>query len=160
MHLTKNDMIDWAREGFEDHGYKSAINKRLCFGFNITPLTYADCISLNKVVKELDNQMLDEVEFYPSMFIDSFDLCISRLLYVAGRWIELCLYNMLIMNDIKNEIVTINYSTVLTTITYVYFRYGNKIVNMCVDDEKIGIKIETNTIQEKEFHLITQINKL
>ena len=52
---------------------------------------------------------------------------------------------------LKNEIVTINYSTVITTAAYVYFRYGYKIVNMCVDDEKIGIKIEINTIQEKEF---------
>ena len=151
MRLKRQDMIAFIINGFNDYGYKSAINKRLGFGFHISPLTYADCISLNSVVKELDNKMLYEIEFYPSMFIDSFDLCICRLLYVSGRWIELCFYNMLIMNDIENEIVTINYSTVLTTTAYVYFRYGYKIVNMCVDDEKIGIKIEINTIEEKEF---------
>ena len=151
MHLTKNDMIDCVKEVFEDYGYKSAINKRLCFGFNISLLTYDDCTALNSVVKELDNPMLHAVDFDPIMTTDNFDLCICRLLYVAGRWIELCFYNMLIMNDIENEIVTINYSTVLTTTAYVYFRYGYKIVNMCVDDEKIGIKIEINTIQEKEF---------
>ena len=151
MHLKRQDMIAFIINGFNDYGYKSAINKRLGFGFNILPLTYADCISLNSVVKELDNKMLYEVEFYPSMFIDSFDLCICRLLYVSGRWIELCFYNMLIMNDIKNEIVNIDYSTVFTTTIYVYFRYDSKTIKMCVDDEKIGIKIETNTIQEKEF---------
>ena len=151
MHLKRKDMIVFIIGAFNDYGYKSAINKRLCFEFNITPLTYADCISLNRVVKELDNQMLDEVEFYPSMLIDSFDLCICRLLYVSGRWIELCFYNMLIMNDIKNEIVNIDYSKAFTTTIYVYFRYGSKMAKMCVDDEKIGIKIETNTIQEKEF---------
>lgn len=151
MRLTRKDMINFIINGFNDYGYKSAINKRLGFGFNITPLTVFDCISLNSVVKELDNKMIDEVEFYPSMFIDSFDLCICRLLYVSGRWIELCFYNMLIMNDIKNDIVTIDYSTAFTTTIYVYFRYDNKMVKMCVDDEKIGIKIETNTIQEKEF---------
>ena len=151
MHLTKQDMIDCVKDVFEDYGYKRAINKRLCFGFNISSLTYADCTALNSVVKELDNPMLHTVVFDPIMTIDNFDISICRLLYVAGRWIELCFYNMLIMNDINNEIVTINYSTVLTTTTYVYFRYGYKIVNMCVDDEKIGIKIEINTIEEKEF---------
>ena len=151
MHLTKNDMIDCVKEVFEDYGYKSAINKRLCFGFIIAPLTYADCNSLNSVVKELDNHMLDKVDFYPSMPIENFDQCLCRLLYVSGRWIELCFYNMLIMNDIKNDIVTIDYSTAFTTTIYVYFRYDSKTIKMCVDDEKIGIKIETYTIQEKEF---------
>ena len=151
MRLKRQEMIDFIRNGFNDYGYKSAINKRLGFGFNISPLTYADCISLNSVVKELDNKMVDEVEFYPSMFIDSFDLCLCRLLYVSGRWIELCFYNFLIINDIKNDIVSIDYSTAFTTTIFVYFRYDSKMVNMCVDDEKIGIKIETNTIQEKEF---------
>ena len=151
MHLKRKDMIVFIIGAFNDYGYKSAINKRLCFGFIIAPLTYADCNSLNSVVKELDNHMLDKVDFYSSMSIDNFDQCLCRLLYVSGRWIELCFYNMLIMNDIKNEIVNIDYSMAFTTTTYVYFRYGNKIVNMIVDDEKIGIKIETNTIQEKEF---------
>ena len=151
MYITRQDMIDFINNAFEDYGYKNAINKRLVFGFNISPLTFADCISLNSVVKELDNKMLYEVEFYPSMFIYSFDLCICRLLYVSGRWIELCFYNFLIMNDIKNEIVTIDYSTVFTTTIYVYFRYDSKMIKMLVDDEKIGIKIETNTIQEKGF---------
>ena len=151
MRLKRQDMISFIINGFNDYGYKSAINKRLGFGFNISPLTYSDCISLNSVVKELDNKMLDEVEFYPSMFIDSFDLCICRLLYVSGRWIELCFYNFLIINDIKNDIVSIDYSTAFTTTIFVYFRYDSKMVNMCVDDEKIGITIETINIQEKGF---------
>lgn len=151
MYLKRHDMIANIISAFNDYGYKSAINKRLCFGFNIAPLSYSDCIALNSVVKELDNNMLYEVDFYPSMFIDSFDLSISRLLYVSGRWIELCFYNMLIMDDIKNDIVTIDYSTVFTTTIYVYFRHDSKTVKMCVDDEKIGIKIEIITMQEKEF---------
>ena len=151
MYLKRKDMIVFIIGAFNDYGYKSAINKRLGFGFKISPLTSSDCNSLNSIVKELDNKMLYEFEFYQSMFINSFDLCICRLLYVSGRWIELCFYNMLIMNDIKNDIVTIDYSTAFTTTIYVYFRYDSKMIKMCVDDEKIGIKIETNTIQEKEF---------
>ena len=151
MYLTKQDMIDYVKEVFEDYVYKSAINKRLCFDFIIAPLTYVDCNSLNSVVKELDNHMLDKVDFYPCMSKDNFDKCLCRLLYVSGRWIELCFYNMLIMDGIKNDIVTIDYSTAFTTTIYVYFRYDSKMIKMCVDDEKIGIKIETNTIQEKEF---------
>lgn len=151
MYLTKQDMIDCVKEVFEDNGYKSVIINRLWFGFNKTILYYSDCYSLNSVVKELDNHMLHAVDFDPNMGIDNFDLCICRLLYVSGRWIELCFYNFLIMNDIKNEIVNVDYSTTFTTTIYVYFRYDSKMVKMCVDDEKIGIKIETITIQEKEF---------
>ena len=151
MRLKRKDMIVFIIGAFNDYGYKSAINKRLAFGFIIAPLTYADCNSLNRVVKELDNHMLDSVDFNSIMTIDDFDLCICRLLYVSGRWIELCFYNFMIMNDIKNDIVNIDYSTAFTTTIYVYFRYDSKMVKMCVDDEKIGIKIETNTIQEKGF---------
>ena len=151
MHLKRKDMIVFIIGAFNDYGYKSSINKRLCFGFIIAPLTYADCNSLNSVVKELDNPMLHTVVFDQNMTTDNFDLCICRLLYVAGRWVELCIYNMLIMNDIKKDIVNIDYSTAFTTTIYVYFRYDSKIVKMRVDDEKIGIKIEINTIKEKEF---------
>lgn len=151
MYLKRKDMIAFIMNGFNDYGYKSAINKRLGFGFNITPLTCSDCDSLNSVVKELGNNMLDKVYFYPCMTIDNFDPCICRLLYVAGRWIDLCFYNMLIMDDIQNDIVSIDYSTVFTTTIYVYFRYDYKMVKMCVDDENIGIKIEINTTQEREF---------
>lgn len=151
MHLKRKDMIDIIISAFNDYGYKSAIYKRLGFGFNIRSLTYADCTALNSVVKELDNHMLHVVDFDPIMTTDNFDQCICRLLYVSGRWIELCFYNMLIMNDIKDDIVNIDYSPEFTTTIFVYFRYGSKNVYMCVDDEKIGITIETITIQEKEF---------
>ena len=151
MYITRQDMIKIIIGAFKDYGYKSAINKRLGFGFNISSLTYDDCSTLNSVVKELDNHMLDKVVFYPSMTIDNFDRCICRLLYVDGRWIDLCFYNMLINYGIKNDIFSVDVSTIFTTTIYVYFRYDSKMVKMCVDDEKIGIKIETNTIQEKEF---------
>lgn len=151
MHLRRKDMIDSILRTFNCYDYESAIIKRLGFGFNMYVLTCSECTSLNSIVKELDNKMLDEVDFYPSMSLDNFDRCISRLLYVAGKWKELCFFQMLIMDDIKNDIVTIDYSTVFTTTIYVYFRYDSKTVKMCVDDEKIGIKIETITMQEKEF---------
>ena len=151
MRLTRKDMIVFIMNGFNDYGYKSAINKRLYFGFNIASLTYTDCASLNSVVKELDNNMLHAVDFDTIMTTDNFDQCICRFLYVSGRWIDLCFYNLLIMNDIKDDIVSIDYSTEFTTTIFVYFRYGSKMVNMCVDDEKIGITIETINIQEKEF---------
>lgn len=73
----------------------------LVFGLNRYSLTCSDCTSLNSIFKELDNKMLDEVDFYPSMPIDNFDLCISRLLYVSGNWEKLCFYQMLI-NDTSN----------------------------------------------------------
>lgn len=151
MYLSREEMIYQVASSFINDEYKKAIGKRLFNSFAITPLNPKNCKGLNKIVNYFNNPMLSEVYFEWTMSEKVFDNYISRLLYVSGRWIELCFYNFLIMNDIKNDIVNIDYSTVFTTTIYAYFRYDSKMVKMCVDDEKIGIKIETITIQEREF---------
>ena len=85
MYLRRQDMIAIIMRAFNEYGYKNAINTRVGFGFNISQLTSYDCTGLNSIVKELDNKMLDKVDFYTGMSIDNFDRCISRLLYVAGK---------------------------------------------------------------------------
>lgn len=149
MYLKRQDMIDIIIKAFNDYGYKSAINKRLGFGFNISPLTYADCTSLNSVVKELDNNMLDEIYFDLIMTTDNFDQCISRLLYVAGKWKELCSYNMLI-NDMS-DLFYVNISYESETLINVIFATKDFNIGMAVDDQKIGIKIVKTINTEKEF---------
>lgn len=148
MHLNRKDMINRVIETFKNSGYKSAINKRLCFGLNIAPLTCIDCISLNDVVKELDNNMLYDVEFYPSMFIDNFDQCICRLLYVSGHWEELCHYIMLIKESIKDCDYLIEESETEFIIAYIR---NFMITIIYVDCQKIGVRIITIIPQEKEF---------
>ena len=149
MHLTKQDMIDCVKEVFEDNGYKSAIIKRLWFGFNVSLLTYADCTALNLVVKELDNHMLDKVDFNPIMTIDNFDLCICRLLYVSGKWKELCFYQVLI-NENYN-LFYVNIFNEFETHINVFFTTKDSNIAMAVDDQKIGIKIVKTKNIEKEF---------
>ena len=149
MRLKRKDMIVFIIGAFNDYGYKSAINKRLCFGFIIAPLTYADCNSLNSVVKELDNHMLDEVDFDPIMSTDNFDLCISRLLYVAGKWKELCFFQMLI-NDMS-DLFYVNICYENETLINVIFVTKNSNIGMVVDDQKVGIKMVRTINMEKEF---------
>ena len=149
MHLTKQDMIDCVKEVFEEYGYKSAIIKRLWLGFNTSLLTYADCSSLNSVVKELDNHMLDEVDFDPIMTIDDFDLCICRLLYVAGKWKELCFYQVLI-ND-TSDLFYVNICYESETLINVIFATKDSNIGMVVDDQKVGIKMVRTINIEKEF---------
>ena len=148
MDITRQDMIDIIKNAFEDYDYKSVINKRLGFGFNISPLTFAECISLNGVVKELDSNMLYDVEFYPSMFIDNFDQCICRLLYVSGHWEELCHYIMLIKESIKYCDYLIEESETEFIIAYIR---NFMITIIYVDCQKIGVRIITIIPQEKEF---------
>ena len=149
MYLRRKDMIAIIIRAFNDSGYKSAIDKRLGFGFNISPLTSSDCNSLNRIVKELDNKMLDEVDFYPSMLIDNFDLCISRLLYVAGKWEKLCFHHMLI-NDTSNLYYE-NICNECETHINVFFTTKDSNVLMAVDDQKVGIKMVRTTKMEMEF---------
>ena len=94
MYITRQDMIDRVNNAFSEYGYRSYINKRLGFGLGICPLTTIECEDLNDVVKLIDSIMLINVHFEPSMAFDEFSRCISRLLYVAGKWIELCFYQL------------------------------------------------------------------
>lgn len=149
MYLRRKDMIDSIIRAFNDCGYKSAINKRLGFGFNISPLTCSDCTPLNSIVKELDNKMLDDVDFDPSMSIDNFDRCISRLLYVAGKWEKLCFYQMLI-NDTSNLFYE-NICNECETHLYIFITTKDSNILMNVDDQKVGIKIVRTIKTEKEF---------
>ena len=151
MYLSREEMIYQVSSSLIYDEYKKAIGKRLFSSFAITPLNSKNCKGLNDIVNLFNNTMLDEVYFDCTMSEKLFDNYISRLLYVSGRWIDLCFYNMLINNGIKNDIFSVYVTTVFTTTTYVYFRCDYKTVKMCVDDEKIGIKIETITMQEKEF---------
>ena len=149
MRLKRKDMIVFIMNGFNDYGYKSAIYKRLDFGFNIASLTYTDCASLNSVVKELDNHMLHAVDFYPIMTIDNFDLCICRLLYVAGKWKELCFYQVLI-ND-TSDLFYVNICYESETLINVIFATKDSNIGMVVDDQKVGIKMVRTINIEKEF---------
>lgn len=149
MYLSRQDMINIIIRAFNDNGYKSAINKRLAFGFNRYSLICYDCTSLNSIVKALDNKMLDEVDFYPSMITDNFDRCLSRLLYVAGKWEEICFFQMLINDMTDLYYVKICYESETNII--VFFSTKDYNISMNVDDQKVGIKIVKTIYSEKEF---------
>lgn len=150
MYLSRQDMINIILRAFNDYGYKRSINKMISFfGFDRYSLTDSDCTSLNSIVKELDNNMLDEVDFYPSMTIDNFDLCISRLLYVAGKWVQLCYYKMLI-NDTSN-LFYVNICKECETHIDVFFTTKDSNILMVVDDQKVGIKMVRTIKTEMEF---------
>ena len=148
MHLNRHEMISIIINAFNGHGYKSAIYKRFGFEHDIAPLSYADCTSLNSVVKELDNHMLDEVDFDISMSKDNFDQCICRLLYVSGHWEELCHYIMLI-----NESITDFDYLIAESETEFFIDYSIIFMKtiIYVDCQKIGVRIKTIIEQEKEF---------
>ena len=150
MYLKRKDMIVFIIGAFNDYGYKSAINKRLGFGFNISPLTYADCTSLNSVVKELDNHMLDEIDFDLIMSKDNFDQSICRLLYVAGKWKELCFYQVLINETYDSFYVNIC-NECETNIEVFFITNKDSTIGMTVDDQKVGIIILQTIYTEKEF---------
>lgn len=149
MYLSRQDMINLVIETFNNSCFTIAINKRLGFGFNISPLNGYECTSLNSIVKELDNKMLDEVDFYPDIPIDNFDLCISRLLYVAGKWEELCFYQML-LND-TSTLFYVNICNECETHINVFFTTKNTNIGMSVDDQKVGIKMARLIKMEMEF---------
>ena len=151
MYLTRSDMIEKVKEAFLDDEYKSAINKRLVLGFSIDSLNSSDCRVLNWIVDDLESPMLIYVVFSASMSSDLFDTYISRLLYVSGKWVELCFYQMLISHEFKECKIEINFDNGKETVVAVYFAFDFISVIMGVDDQKTSIRITTDSIQEKEF---------
>ena len=149
MYITRQDMIDRVNNAFSEYGYRSYIDKRLGFGLGICPLTTIECEDLNDVVKLIDSIMLINVHFEPSMAFDEFSRCISRLLYVAGKWIELCFYQLLI-NDISG-LFYVNICIECETHIIVFFSTKDYNICMGVDDEKVGIKMVRTIKIEKEF---------
>lgn len=93
--------------------------------------------------------MLDEVDFDPSISLDNFDICISRLLYVAGKWEKLCFYQMLI-NDTSNLFYE-NICNECETKINVFFTTKDSNILMVVDDQKVGIKMVRTIKMEMEF---------
>ena len=148
MYLKIQDMINIIIRAFNDCGYKRTINKRLVFGFNRYSLNCSECNSLNRVVKELDNRMLDKVYFEPIMSTDNFDLCICRLLYVSGHWEELCHYIMLIKFGLKECEYIIEESE--SEFFIVYLRRYMK-TTIYVDCQKMGVIIKNTIENEMEF---------
>ena len=149
MYITRQDMIDRVNNAFSEYGYRSYIDKRLGFGLGICPLTTIECEDLNDVVKLIDSIMLINVHFEPSMAFDEFSRCISRLLYVAGKWIELCFYQLLI-NDISG-LFYVNICNECETNINVFFTTKDSNICMGVDDQKVGIKMVRTIKMEKEF---------
>lgn len=151
MHFKRQDIINIIIRAFNDYGYKRAINKRLAFGFNRYSLTCSDCTSLNSIVKQLDNKMLDEVEFYPSMTTNNFDRSISCLLYVSGNWKELCFYELLINNTSDSYYVKICNESETNIIVFFSTNYYN--ICMEVDDQKFGVTSVKTIYNQKEFFI-------
>ena len=149
MYITRQDMIDRVNNAFSEYGYRSYIDKRLGFGLGICPLTTLECEDLNDVVKLLDSIMLINVHFEPSMEFEEFSRYISRLLYVAGKWIELCFYQLLI-NDTSN-LFSENICNECETHINVFITTKDSNILMAVDDQKVGIKIVKTKNTEKEF---------
>lgn len=149
MYVTRQAMIDFVNNVFEEYDYKGDISKRLNVRNNTTQLTYNDCISLNDIVKKLDSQMLNEVDFDLFMTIENLDNSICRLLYVMGKWTELCFYQMLI-ND-TSDVFYVNICNNCETHINVFFTTDVANIGMAVDDQKVGIKIATTIKTEKEF---------
>ena len=149
MYLTRNEMIENVKQAFLDYGYKSAVDKRLGFGFSIAHLTTSDCRALNCIVENFDNPMLTKVVFVSSMSESKVDDLICRLLYVSGNWIELCYYQMLI-KDAYN-LYYFNVCNKTETHITVFFTTKDSNIGMSVDDQKVGIKLVTTIKEEKEF---------
>lgn len=106
-------------------------------------------MSLNAIVESINNIMLTNVHFEPAMSVESFSRCISRLLYVAGKWTELCFYQMLI-ND-TSDLFYVNICNNCETHINVFFTTKDSNIGMAVDDQKVGIKIVSTIKTEKEF---------
>lgn len=149
MYLSRKEMIYQVSSAFINDEYKKAIGKRLFNSFAITPLNIKNCKGLNEIVNLFNNPMLIQVYFEWTMSEKVFDNYISRLLYVSGKWVKLCYYQMLI-NDTSN-LFYVNICNESETHIDVFFTTKDSNILMVVDDQKVGIKMVRTIKMEMEF---------
>ena len=148
MRLTKNKLIDIVSGTFNDPQFKIAINKRFIFGLNANPLKSDQVFALNFLIRQIDNPMLYGYEFSCDMFEYTFDKYMYRLLYVSGKWESLFHYYLLANFDFNK--CKMHYKE-LETFAYIIYFFNNMALRIHVDDQKMSIKIEQISYQEKEF---------
>ena len=99
-YCTRADLKHMVSNAFNNISYTNIVNDRLINGYFVCAKLY-DIEELNKLLSKLDSPVVTGKEFYLGMGTEEFDRLISRMLYIAKKWVELCHYTLLTTTGVQ-----------------------------------------------------------
>ena len=99
-YCTRADLKHIVLNAFNNISYTNMVTDRLINGYFVGAKLY-DIDELNKLLSKLDSPVVTGKEFHLGMDTEEFDRLISRMLYIAKKWVELCHYILLTTTGVQ-----------------------------------------------------------
>ena len=99
-YCTRADLKYIVLNAFNNISYTNMVADRLINGYFVGAKLY-DIEELNKLLSKLDSTVVTGKGFHLGMGTDEFDRLISRMLYIAKKWVELCHYTLLTTTGVQ-----------------------------------------------------------
>ena len=98
-YCTRADLKHIVSNAFNNISYTNMVADRLN-GYFVGAKLYG-IEELNKLLSKLDSPVVTGKKFHLGMCTEEFDRLISRMLYIAKKWVELCHYTLLTTTGVQ-----------------------------------------------------------
>ena len=146
-YCTRADLKHIVSNAFNNISYTNMVDDRLINGYFVGAKLY-DIEELNKLLSKLDNLVVTGKEFHLDMGTEEFDRLISRMLYIAKKWAELCHYTLLTTTGAQR--VNYMYEVIEDRFEMTYATNYMDMV-MTLNNKRMSIKMVTRFEQRREF---------
>ena len=146
-YYTRADLKRMVSNAFNNISYTNIVNDRLTNGYFVVAKLY-DIEELNKLLSKLDSPVVTGKEFHLGMVTEEFDRLISRMLYIAKKWVELCHYILLTTTGVQR----INYMYEVIEDRF-EMTYATNYIDMVMtlNNKQMAIKTVARIEQRREF---------
>ena len=146
-YCTRADLKHIVSNAFNNISYTNMVADRLTNGYFVGAKLY-DIEELNKLLSKLDNPVVTGKEFHLGMVTEEFDRLISRMLYIAKKWVELCHYTLLMTTGVQR--VNYIYEVIEGRFEMTYATNYMDMV-MILNNKQMAIKTVARIENRREF---------
>ena len=148
-YCTRADLKHIVSNAFNNISYTNMVADRLINGYFVGAKLY-DIEELNKLLTKLDSTVVTGEAFHLGMLTEELDRLISRMLYIAKKWVELCHYTLLTSTGVQTVYYIYEVTEGRFEMTYV----TNYIdIAMTLNNNRMAIKTVARIEQIKEFNI-------
>ena len=148
-YCTRADLKYMVSNAFNNISYTNMVSDRLINGYFVCAKLY-DIDELNKLLSKLDSPVVTGKAFHLGMLTEEFDRLISRMLYIAKKWEELCHYTLLTSTGVQT--VHYIYEVIEDRFEMTYSTNYMDIV-MILNNRRMAIKTIARIEQIREFNI-------
>ena len=146
-YCTRADLKNIVLNAFNNISYTNIVTDRLINGYFVGAKLY-DIDELNKLLSKLDSPVVTGKEFHLGMDTEEFDRLISRMLYIAKKWVELCHYILLTTTGVQR--VNYMYEVIEDRFEMTYST-NYMDMSMTLNNKRMAIKTVARIENRREF---------